>query len=506
MGLSAREIGSSVGISHSSVLEFIRRAAALGLQHPLPEGLTQDQLEAQLYPSKPRSSDQIVLPDWGVIHQELKRKHVTLDLLWREYKAIHPQGIQYSAFCEHYRKWSAKLNVSMRQQHEPGHKMFVDYAGTTIEVVDGRTGEVRAAQLFVAVLGASNYTFAEATWTQTIADWIGSHVRTLNYFGASPRCVVPDNLRSGVTKPLYFEPTLNETYADWARHYGIAILPARPFKPKDKAKVEGAVLIAERWIIAALRNERFFSLHELNRTIAQLLERLNTRAFKKLPGCRQSAFDSLDKPQMLALPSQPYEFADWQKRRVGLDYHVEVKGHYYSVPYQHAKAEVMARIGDHTVELFLRGQRIASHVRKHSQGRHTTAPEHMPINHRCIAEWTPEKFRARANKIGPRVLAVVEHQLGSRKYPEQAYRACLGILRLAQTYGVQTTEAACELALRIGSPSYTSISSILKTGKAAQQAAINLTSNLTPNSTPSSSQAALLPEHHANVRGPDYYH
>jgi len=252
----------------------------------------------------------------------------------------------------------------MRQHHAPADKLFVDYAGTAIDVVDGATGEVRKAQVFVAVLGASNYTFVEATWTQTIADWVGSHVRALNFFGGSPRCVVPDNLKSGVTHAVFFEPTINEAYADWARHYGIAILPARVGKPKDKAKVEGAVLIAERWIIAALRNEKFFSLAALNRAIAELLSRLNTRPFKKLPGSRLSAFEALDKPELLPLPSEPYEFADWQRRRVGIDYHIEVDGHYYSVPYQHAKSEVMVRIGEKTIEAYLRGKRIAVRSKK----------------------------------------------------------------------------------------------------------------------------------------------
>lgn len=490
--LSNRQIGQALGIAHTTVSDYLRRAEVANISYETGLEIGHDELERRLFPAKAPASVQRPQPDWAYIHSELKRKHVTMDLLWREYKEAHFQGLQYSTFCEHYRKWAGKLNVSMRQHHAPADKLFVDYAGTTIDVVDGNTGEVRHAQVFVAVLGASNYTFAEATWTQGIADWVGSHVRALNFFGGSPRCVVPDNLKSGVTRAVFFEPTINETYADWARHYGIAILPARVRKPKDKAKVEGAVLIAERWIIAALRNERFFSLNALNRTIAELLERLNTRPFKKMPGSRQSTFENLDKPELLPLPSQPYEFADWQKRRVGIDYHVEVDGHYYSVPYQHAKEEVLVRIGEKTVEAYLRGKRIASHLRKHSKARHTTAPEHMPANHKAIADWTPAKFRIQAQKIGPHTLAVVEHQLNTRKYPEQAYRSCVGILRHINTHGKEALEQACELALQINSANYRSISSILKTGKAKP--------------VEQQSQQALLPEHHSNVRGADYYH
>tara|TARA_B100000524_G_scaffold273605_1_gene151404 strand:- start:883 stop:2403 length:1521 start_codon:yes stop_codon:yes gene_type:complete len=493
LGFGNRQIARALQTGHSTVADYLRRAELAGIDYQIALALGHEELEHRLFPPKAPASVKRPQPNWAYIHTELKRKYVTLDLLWREYKQAHPDGLEYSSFCESYKKWAGKIDVSMRQHHAPADKLFVDYAGTTIDVVDGNTGEVRQAQVFVAVLGASNYTFAEATWTQGIADWVGSHVRALNFFGGSPRCVVPDNLKSGVTRAVFFEPTINETYADWARHYGIAILPARVGKPKDKAKVEGAVLIAERWIIAALRNEKFFSLTALNRTISELLASLNTRPFKKMPGSRQSAFEALDKPELLPLPSHPYEFADWQKRRVGIDYHVEVDGHYYSVPYQHAKEEVLVRIGDKTVEAYLRGKRIASHLRKHSKARHTTAPEHMPENHKAIADWTPAKFRIQAQKIGPNTLAVVEQQLNTRKYPEQAYRSCVGILRHINTHGKEALEQACELALQINSANYRSISSILKTGKA--KAAVSQAQTET-----------LLPEHHSNVRGADYYH
>ena len=493
LGFTNRQIADVIKASPTTVGDYLRRADMAAIDYSAGVELGHELLEQRLFPPALPSNVKRPQPNWAYIHSELKRKHVTLDLLWREYKQTHVEGLEYSSFCENYRRWAGKLNVSMRQHHAPADKLFVDYAGATIDVVDGTTGEVRQAQLFVAVLGASNYTFAEATWTQSIADWVGSHVRSLNFFGGSPRCVVPDNLKSGVTRAVFFEPTINETYADWARHYGIAILPTRVAKPKDKAKVEGAVLIAERWIIAALRNEQFFSLSALNRTIATLLASLNTRPFKKMTGSRLSAFEALDKPELLPLPSQPYEFADWQKRRVGIDYHVEVDGHYYSVPYQHAKEEVLVRIGEKTVEAYLRGKRIASHLRKHSKARHTTAPEHMPENHKAIADWTPAKFRIQAQKIGPHTLAVVEHQLNTRKYPEQAYRSCVGILRHINTHGKEALEQACELALQINSANYRSISSILKTGKAKT-------------TEPQSQTETLLPEHHSNVRGADYYH
>ena len=330
----------------------------------------------------------------------MKRKGVTRQLLWDDYKAAHPRGYQYTTFCRHYTRWLSRLDVVMRQNHRAGEKLFVDYAGHTAGAIDPDTGEVRPAQVFVAVLGASNYSYAEATWSQGLADWIGSHVRALEYFGAAPQIVVPDNLKSGVHLAHRYEPQLNRTYQEWGEHYGVAIVPTRVRRPRDKAKAEVGVQIVERWILARLRDRQAFSLGELNTLIAALLERLNARAFKKLPGCRRSMFDTLDRPAMRALPPRPYEYAEWKKVRVGIDYHVAVDRHYYSAPYQLVKQQLEARLTAQTVELLHKGRRVASHRRSWRRGQHTTVVEHMPKAHRAYAEWTPQRLSA-----GPRKAA-----------------------------------------------------------------------------------------------------
>jgi transposase len=422
----------------------------------------------------------------------MRRKSVTLDLLWQEYKADHPDGYRYSWFCEHYRQWTGRLSVSMRQTHTPGEKLFVDYAGQTLPIIDGTTGEIRQAQLFVAVLGASNYTYAEVTWTQKMPDWTGSHVRTFEFIGGVPEILVPDNLKSGVKHASYYDPVLNPTYQDLARHYGVAVLPARPHKPKDKAKVEGGVLIVERWILARLRNQRFFSLAEANRAIAELLESLNQRLFKKLPGCRHSAFLEMDRPALQPLPQNRYEYAEWKTVRVGIDYHVEGDGHYYSVPYRLARRQMEMRTTATTVELFYRGSRVAAHARSPLKGRHTTINEHMPPSHQAIAGWNDQRLLDWAQRIGSHTEATVQVMLGSRKHPQQSYRACLGVLRLAKSFGNERLDAACARALKLNAASYRSIHSILKNGL--------------DRSRPATTTQASLPLEHANVRGPEYYH
>lgn len=490
-GRSQREIAVAVGASPTTVGEYLRRAKSAGIGYPLPAGIDETVLQAKLFPPPLPSKFARPDPDWATVHRELARKHVTLDLLWQEYKAEHPDGYRYSAFCQRYREWSGKLSVSMRQTHPPGEKLFVDYAGTTLAVIDPDTGEIRSAQLFVAVLGASNYTYAEATWTQSLPDWLGSHVRTLEFFGGAPEIVVPDNLKSGVKKPNWYEPDINPSYQEWASHYGVAVLPARVRKPKDKAKAEVGVQVASRWIIAALRNRRCFSLDELNRAIRELLERLNTRAFKKLPGCRKQAFDELDRPALRPLPAMRYSYADWERRRVGIDYHVDVAGHYYSVPYRFARQEVDVRIAAHTIEVFHKGTRIASHVRSRDKGRHTTVDAHMTPAHQAVAGWNAPRILAWANRIGPETAAFVEHLMSIRRHPQQAYRACLGVLRLGREVGRNRLEAACARAIAINAGTYKSVASILKHGLDRQSEPAAQTS---------------LPLDHANVRGSHYYH
>jgi transposase len=432
------------------------------------------------------------LPDFNYIHAELRKKGVTLNLLWQEYKEQNPHGYQYSQFCHLYRKWTNKIDPVMRQEHRAGEKMFVDYAGQTVPVYDLHTNRMREAQIFVAVLGASNYTYAEATWTQSLPDWIGSHGRAFAFFGGVPKLVVPDNLKSGVSKAYFYEPDINPTYLDMANHYGTAVIPARVKKPKDKAKVEVAVQVVERWILARLRNRQFFSLYRLNQAIADLLEDLNNKPFQKLPGSRKSAFESLDRPALNPLPSQPYQFAEWKIATVNVDYHIEVERHYYSVPHTLIKKKIDVRITNITIECFYKNKRVASHIRRHHKGRHSTIKEHMPKSHQKWAQWTPDRFIRWAGKIGPHTQKLIENVLNSRAHPQQGFRSCLGILRMAKSYGDDRLEAACRRAVAIGGTSYRSVESILKH---------NLDQKPLPDQSAKSS-----PIEHNNIRGARYYH
>jgi len=488
---SDRKTARSCGISRPTVAEYVKRAEAAGLSWPLPPEWDDAALEARLFPPAAVFVDPRPLPDLPRLHRELARKGVTLMLLWEEYKAVHPAGLQYSQFCEHYRAYARTLDLSMRQVHRAGEKCFVDYAGQTVPVIDPATGEVHEAQIFVAVLGASNYTYCEATWTQQLPDWIGSHVRAFDHFQCVSELLIPDNLRSAVTRAHRYEPLVNETYAEMAAHYGTAILPARVRRPRDKAKVEAGVLLVERWILARLRHQSFFSLAELNDAIVGLRERLNTRAFRKLPGSRRSLFETLDRPAMKPLPTERYVFAEWKRARVHIDYHIEIAGHYYSVPYQWVGKQVEVRVTAHTIEAFHRGTRIASHVRSSTKGRHTTVAEHMPRAHREYAEWTPTRLIEWAAQTGPATARLIEHIMASRAHPQQGFRSCLGIMRLAKTCGPERLEAACKRALALGASSYRSIESILRQGLEQQPLPVR------PDSTP--------PIAHDNVRGRDYY-
>lgn len=462
-GLSEREIAGSLGIAASTVHRYLDRATRAGLSWPLPAELDEAGLERRLFPPLPPSSQPRTAPDWGWVHRELRRKGVTLQLLHLEYKQAHPDGYQYSRFCELYAQWAGRVDLVMRQTHRAGDKLFVDYAGATFPIypVDGPAW---AAELFVAVLGASNYTYAEASPSQQLPDWIGAHVRAFEYFQAVPALLVPDNLRSGVTKSHRYEPLLNRTYAEMAAHYGTAIMPARANKPRDKAKAEVGVQIAERWILASLRNEHHASLAEANAAIAGKLEWLNNRPFAKLDGTRALLFAQLDKPAMRPLPGARYEFATWKTAKVNIDYHIDVDRHYYSVSYQLVGRHVDVRAGEHTVEVFFRGNRVASHARSHVRGGFSTQPEHMPERHRAHLAWTPERLTAWAGRTGPATAELVGQIMASRAHPEQGYRSCLGIMRLSKRYPVARMEAACGRALAIGARSYRSVESILVHG------------------------------------------
>ena len=489
---SHREIARSTHSSPTTVGEILRRAEFTGVLWPLPATLSETGLEALLYPPTAPSSVARPVPDWPGVRRELRRKGVTLDLLWQEYKTEHPDGYRYSSFCEHYRRWVGTLAVSLRQTHVPGEKLFIDYAGPTVPIVDPMTGEIQTAAIFVAVLGASNYTYCEATWSQTLPDWIGSHIRTFEHLQGVTAILVPDNLKSGVTSACFYDPEINPTYLKLASHYATAVLPARPRHPKDKAKAEGGVLLVERWVLACLRHQRFFSLDELNQAIAVLMVKFNNKPFKKLPGCRLSAFAEMDKPALRPLPATRYEFAEWKVARVGIDYHVEVIGHYYSVPYRYAREKVDVRLTANIVELFLRGIRIASHARCDTLGHQSTLDAHRTPAHQAVMGWNAPRLLDWAERIGPHVQAVVQHVLNQRRHPQQGYRACLGILRLGKAYGDDRLEAACDRAIAIGAPSYSSLKSILKSGLDKKRA--------------SEPAQTCLPPDHANVRGADYYH
>jgi transposase len=491
-GMSKRKIATSLGVSATAAGGCIRRARRAGLRWPLPEDLSDETLERWLYPSPAvAAKDRRPQLDWAAVHRELRRPGVTLQLLWEEHRAAYSDGYGYSRFCELYQLWKGRLSPTMRQRHIAGERLFVDYAGAMLAVIDASIGETRTAQLFVAVLGASNYTYAEATWTQGLADWIGSHTRTFAFIGGVTAMVVSDNLRSGISKACFYEPAVNRTYAEMAAHYDTAIVPARPYRARDKAKVEVAVQVATRFIIAKLRNRSFFSLSELNAAVAALVTQINDRASRHLGASRRALFEQLERTALKPLPAEPYVFAEWKECRVGLDYHVEIEKHYYSVPHQLLREKVWARITAHTVEVFHRGKRVAAHVRSSSNRSHTTVREHMPSSHRRYADWTPERLRRHAGEIGGNTSALVEIILQERAHPEQGFRACVGILRLAKTYGRERLEAACGRALEIGARSYSSVNSILKNHLDRQRPAM-----------PADGPAIA----HDNIRGPTYFH
>ncbi len=492
-GLGQRPIGRALGLSRTTVGDYLRRATAAGLSWPLPNSLSEQQIYHRLFPpSAMISATGRRVPDWAHIHTELKRDGVTLMLLREEYQSGSDQTYRYSHFCELYRQWAGKQRISMRQIHKAGEKLFVDYAGQSLPIVNPHTGEIHEAQIFVAVLGASNYTFAEATRSQSLSDWLGSHRRALEFFGGVPSIIVPDNLKRAVAKPCRYDPDLNPSYQDLAEHYGAAVIPARVRKPKDKAKAEAGVQVVERWILARLRNRTFFSLAEANAAIGELLQDLNNRPFKKLPGSRRQAFETLDRPALKPLPAQPYVFAQWKKARVNIDYHVEVDGHYYSVPYQLRGRQLDIRITAQCIECFDQRKRVASHLRSFRKGQHSTVAAHMPKAHRDYADWTPQRLIRWASATGPRTAAMTETILASRQHPQQAFRSAMGLIRLGKIYGPQRLEAACDLALEGKATSYKSVKSILSTGLDQQPREQNLPSAETI--------------HHDNIRGGRYYH
>lgn len=490
---SVRQVAVSCDLARSTVKEYERRALEAGLAWPLPD-VDDAVLEERLFaPAAAPAVEAVPVPDWDVVDRDLRRsKFVTRFVLWEEYRREHPDGYSYTRYCELFRAWRGRQGLSMRLTHVGGERLFVDYAGPTVSVVDAASGEIREAQIFVAVLGASSYTFAEATWTQALPDWIGSHVRALTWFGGVPEIVTSDNLKAGVTKPHLYEPDINPAYLEFARHYALSVIPARSARPRDNAKAESGVQVVERWILARLRGRTFFTLAELNDAITALLDDLNAKPFQKRPGSRRSLFEELDRPALRPLPRERYVFADWKRVRAHIDYHVTIDAHHYSVPHHLAKEVLDARITSATIEIMHRGKRVASHARSHRKGAHTTVREHMPPSHRAHAGMTGEQLLAWALRVGPSASAFVDAVIAARAHPQQAYRSCMGVLRLGKSYGDHRLEAACNRAVTLGAFSFKSIEAILKNGLDQQ-----------PLDTPSAS--STLKRHHENIRGGSYY-
>lgn len=495
LGLKQEQIARSCGISQSTVSEYVTAASAAGISWSQIADWHDTRLERELLPSRGSKVRGAVhaAPDFAAIHEQLQRhKHVTLQLLWEEYRQASPDGYRYSRFCELYRRWRERQDVVMRQQHRAGEKLFVDFAGDTVPVyTTENNGEPRQASIFVAVLGASSYTYVEATWSQGLEDWIAAHVRAFEFLGGLPEIVVPDNTRAAVNKSCRYDPDLNRTYQDLATYYGVAVVPARPAKPRDKAKVEAGVLLVERWILAALRHRRFRSLAELNEAIGELLVRLNNRAFRKREGSRRTLFESIDKPALRALPEERYEFGQWRTARVNIDYHVEFERHYYSVPYQLTGEAVELRVSAATVEIFHRGTRIASHARSSIPHQATTVAAHRPKSHQRYLEWTPSRLIEWAHTVGPATAELFDKIMAAKPHPEMGFRSCLGILRLGNVYSSERVEAAARRAIKWKACSYQSVKSMLERGL-----------DQVDEEPPSPSSP---PAQHPNIRGPEYF-
>ncbi|MDH5274713.1 MAG: IS21 family transposase [Gammaproteobacteria bacterium] len=491
--LSVRQVREATGVGKTAVSEYVSRAKVIGITWPIPPEIGDAELERRLFtpagfhdgPTKP-------VPDWTKVHEELKRRGVTLMTLWEEHRAECADGHGYSRFCELYSEWRKRLSPTMRQTHVAGDKLFVDWAGDTVPIIDAMTGEVHEAHLFVAALGASSYTYAEARWTETLPDWICAHVNALDFLGGVPKAAVPDNLKTGITKPSRYEPGVNRTYQELADHYGFVVLPARVRRPRDKAKVEAAVGIVSRFVLGKLRNRRFFSLAELNDAVRDCVATINAKVMKRLKQSRNDLFASLDRPALKGLPGERYQYAEWKRCTVAPDYHVEVDDHYYSVPFALLRETVDARFTNATVEVFHKGSRIASHVRSRVAHKHSTTPEHMPSSHRRYAEWSPARMLREAGKIGPATIALFEAIMKAKPHPEQGFRSCLGIMSLVKSYGPERIEAAAKRGNDIGATTYGSIKSILQNG---------LDRAFAKPSTPDAT-----PIRHPNIRGRDYYH
>ena len=495
LGLSYREIADATGVGHTAAAEYVHRARVIGITWPVPDGVDDAMLDARLFghagrqPGKRPGIESAI--GWAKAQTELKRRGVTLLLLWQEYREEHPDGYGYSRYCDLYCDWKKRVSPTMRQVHRAGEKLFVDWAGDTVPVFDATAGAVRQAHIFVAALGASNFTYAEARWSETLPDWIGAHVNAFAAIRGVPQALVPDNLKAGITTPSRYEPGINRTYQNLADHYDCVVLPTRIIKPQDKAKVEVAVQIVERFVLAKLRNRSFLSLAGLNEAIVECVATINAKVMRTYGQSRTALFESLDHPALKSLPRQPYTYATWQRARVGQDYHVVVDGHAYSVPSKLVGERVDCRLTTATVEVLYGGKRVASHPVSRQQGGATTSADHMPPSHRAFAEWTQEKLQAEAALIGPATAELVAAVFAAKRHPEQGAKACLGILSLAKSYSFERVEAACRRGLAIKATTFGSIQSILRHGL---------------DTVPVTTAVSIAPILHSQIRGGRYFH
>jgi transposase len=488
---SYRDIANSLNISKSTLSHYLAHAKVAGISWPLPEGITEQELYDKLFLPVTQPTTQRPLPEWEVVHRELRKKGMTLRLLWREYRDIHPDGLGYTQFCGRYRDFVKTITPVMRQVHKAGEKTFVDYAGMIVPWINPATGEIHEAQIFVGALGASQFMFVEATATQQLPDWIQSHVRMWEYFGGVSEVVVPDNLKSGVTKVHRYDPDINVNYQHLSEHYCFAIIPARAAEPKDKAKVENAVGIVERQILAPMRHATFTSIGEINAAIKPRLHVLNNQSFQKMKTSRRELFESVDKPALKPLPPERYQYAEWVNARIHIDYHFVFDDHYYCVPYRYIHHPVQVRATNKTVECFYQGKRIAAHARSYVRYGFTTLKEHMPPAHLAQAEWSPERMKRWAKKIGQKTSEFIDHMIASRPFAQQAFRSCLGLLRMGDRFGEDRLERACAIALSVGATRYHQVESILKKRL---------------DTLPTShEQNELIISDHENIRGSKYY-
>lgn len=494
-GLSIREITESTGVHRTTVHEYLARATAAELSWPLPPELDEAGVEAKLFPPATLElAARRPVPDWREVHRELKRgRHVTLQLLWWEWREVHPEGWGLSQFCLHYRQWLGQQDVVLRLEYPAGDRVFVDFAGDRMAIVDPGTGEVTEVEIFVAVLGCSGLLYVEATRGQDLKSWLQAHARMYAAYGGVPKVTTPDNLKSGVTKACWYEPELNRSYLQMARHFNTVILPARPGQPRDKGAVEAGVLVAERRVLAPLRNRRFFSLGELNEAIVKKTADVNGHPFRGQPTSRRDLFLDLEKGALQPLPVTRYEFTEIKVATANIDYHVEFDGRFYSVPYQLVRQKLEVWATATVIEIYNSHRRVGSHVREYGRRRYITDPNHMPASHRAHVEWTPSRLVRWAGTVGPEAGEMVQKILDSRPHPEHGYRACLGLISLARRHGNERVAAACSRALALNAISYTSVKSILQ-------------QNLDQQPLPGEEATVVpLPPTHENLRGADYY-